>query len=70
MEKVIVKVFDRINGKFRASNFKAEEISTNAVKINGISYARKGEKVVGRVIIINISDDKKHMFGRSFPIYA
>lgn len=68
MEKVI-KVLIFNNEKFRASNFKVEEISTNTVKINGISYARKGENLVGRVIV-NISADKKHKMGMSFPFYA
>ena len=71
MEKVIVKVliFDRINEKFRSTRFKVEEIVRDSVRISGISYSRKGENLVGRVIV-NISDDKKHKMGMSFPFYA
>ena len=72
MEKKVakVKIWDKVNKKFRPTRFKVEEIFRDSVRISGISYSRKGENLVGRVIV-NISDDnKKHMWGHSFPIYA
>ena len=70
MKKAIakVKIWDEINGKFRPTRFKLEKILRNSVIISGISYSRKGENLVGRVIV-NISDDK-HKMGMSFPFYA
>lgn len=69
MEKTIiakVKIWDEINGKFRPTRFKLEKILRNSVIISGVSYARKGERLIGRVII----SDFKHKMGMSFPIYA
>ena len=63
-----VNIWDEINKKFRSTRFSVEQISRNSVKISGISYSRKGKKLIGRVIV-NISSDK-HRFGMSFPIYA
>jgi len=66
----IVKIWDSVNRVFRSTKFKVNEINKDAVIINGTVYARKGKKLVGRVSIIEISADKKHMMGHSFPIYA
>ena len=70
MKKVTVKIWDGINNKFRSTNFKATKINKENVVVNNITYSRNGTKLVGRVSIIEISADKNHMMGHSFPIYA
>ena len=68
--KIKVKIFDVVNKVFRSTNYKVDEITKESVKINNIVYSRKGDKLVGRIVAIKISDNKKHMIGVSFPIYA
>ena len=71
MKKIEVKIFDVVNGGvFRSTNYKVDEITKEFVKINNNVYFRKGDKLIGKIFFIKISDDKTKAVGGSFPIYA